>query len=247
MIRLEHYKRAWREYVARGQQGPFPIQSPFAEQRPATFYPGLNSRLVHDRSLFPWIHELEAACPMITSELDQLLSQRSGFLQVYQDYTDQGQWAGCYFYIFGQPVESNCEICPETARILKSIPGVAQCGTSLFSVLAPGTRVTPHCGNTNAKLRCQLPLRVPEKCGLRVADHPIEQEEGCGFVFDDSFMHMAWNESNKPRFVLLFDLDHPELTRAERAFLRSIALETHPETYYWDFIREGQPATWVYQ
>jgi len=246
MLRLANYQKAWKTFVDGGQKDGFPLKSPLPQQRPAAYYPDLESRLVHDRERFPWMAPLEAAYPKIRAELEALLEAETGFLRVYQDYTDQGHWAGCYFYIFGKAVEANCQRCPETARALRAIPGVVECGTSLFSALAPGTRVAPHCGNTNAKLRCQFPLVVPENCGLQVADRHIEQKEGQAFVFDDSFVHSAWNLSDRPRFVLLFDIEHPDLVSEERDFLRQTASETHQDGYYWDFIRNGQPANWVF-
>ena len=30
-----------------------------------------------------------------------------------------------------------------------------------FSVLSPGTHIEPHCGATNLRLRCHLPLQLP--------------------------------------------------------------------------------------
>ena len=35
-------------------------------------------------------------------------------------------------------------------------------GYAYFSILAPGTRITRHCGPTNFRLRCHLPLIVPK-------------------------------------------------------------------------------------
>ena len=34
-------------------------------------------------------------------------------------------------------------------------------------------------------------------------------------MFDDTIEHEAWNESDVPRAILIFDIWHPELTRAE--------------------------------
>ena len=49
----------------------------------------------------------------------------------------------------------------------------------------------PHCGVTNAKLRVNLPLLVPQDAPsrLRVADQEVKLREGHLVVFDDSFEH----------------------------------------------------------
>src|SRR5579862_9457090 len=65
------------------------------------------------------------------------------------------------------------------------------------------------------ELRCQLPLQVPGGCKLKVGDQEVEQQEGRCIVFDDSFLHSAWNDSGEARFVLVFDFFHPDLTVPE--------------------------------
>ena len=40
-------------------------------------------------------------------------------------------------------------------------------------------------------------------------------EEGKVLVFDDSFEHEAWNDSEAPRVVLIFDIWHPDLSKGE--------------------------------
>jgi aspartyl/asparaginyl beta-hydroxylase (cupin superfamily) len=86
----------------------------------------------------------------------------------------------------------------------------------LFSLLRPGARIPPHHGFMNARLICHLPLIVPPNCGLRVGNETREWREGEVVVFDDSIEHEAWNSSNEPRAVLIFDVWRPELSDKER-------------------------------
>jgi hypothetical protein len=202
-----------------------PLRSHFALQRPMEFYPGLDTRELHDRERFPWVATLESSFPLIQAEFAQLVEAGSGFSSVYRAQTSTGEWAASYLWVFGKKVEETCRLCPETARILSSIPGVAEFGTTLYSALAPHTHIAPHYGHSNAKLRCQLPLRVPGRCKLKVGDHEIEQQEGRCIVFDDSFLHSAWNDSDEPRFVLVFDFFHPDLTQGEIQTLLRLAGE----------------------
>jgi len=43
--------------------------------------------------------------------------------------------------------------------------------------------------------------------------------EGRAVVFDDSFEHEVWNDTDRTRAVLLFDVWHPDLTDVEKALL----------------------------
>jgi len=58
---------------------------------------------------------------------------------------------------------STCEKCPRTMAALASVPVMSGCslGYVFFSVLSPGTRIEPHCGASNLRLRCHLPLQLP--------------------------------------------------------------------------------------
>jgi aspartyl/asparaginyl beta-hydroxylase (cupin superfamily) len=245
-IRFELYREMMKRFDANGRSGPFPLQSPFALQMPETYYPGLDTRLVHDKRRFEWVPRLEAAWTGVRAELDALLRNRTGFSTVYGKHTEQGEWAGCFFAVFGRRIDATCERCPETVELLESIPGAIECGTALFSALGPHTRVAPHCGNTNFKLRCQLPLDVPDGCRFTLADQQIEATAGECFIFDDSFSHSVWNRSDRPRFVLIFDVYHPDLTGAEREALAQLTLQSNPHSYYFDFIESGQSPDWVY-
>jgi Aspartyl/Asparaginyl beta-hydroxylase len=222
LTRLTLFARAVAELLAE-PSGRFGLRSPFELQQPLLFYPGLETREVHDHRRLPWVAGLERAFPAIQREFHELMEAGGAFAAVHRERTSRGEWAAAYLWAFGEKVEDTCSRCPETARVLAAIPGVAQFGTTLFSALAPRSQIAPHHGYTNAKLRCQLPLRVPGGCKLKVGDQEIAQEEGRCIVFDDSFLHSAWNDSGEPRFVLVFDFFHPDLTAAEIFYLSRLA------------------------
>ena len=66
-----------------------------------------------------------------------------------------------------------------------------------------------------------LPLVVPPQCRFRVGSDTREWREGQAWVFDDTIEHEAWNDSEVPRAILIFDTWHPALTRAERELIRT--------------------------
>jgi aspartyl/asparaginyl beta-hydroxylase (cupin superfamily) len=96
------------------------------------------------------------------------------------------------------------------------VPGYAL--AVFFSVLEPHTRIPAHTGVTNTRLIVHLPLLIPEKgkCFFRVGNETREFEEGQAWVFDDTIEHEAWNDSDRPRAILIFDIWNPLLSEAER-------------------------------
>ena len=242
--RLGLFARAAEEFYE-GAARRFPLRSHFALQRPVVFYPGLATLEIHDRRRFPWVAALEAAFPVIQQEFVGLQSGGTGFAAVHRTHTSAGEWAAAYLWAFGEKVDETCRACPETVRALGAIPGVAQFGTTLYSALAPHTQIAPHHGYTNAKLRCQLPLRVPGGCKLKVGDQEVEQQEGRCIVFDDSFLHSAWNDSEEPRFVLVFDFFHPDLTLPEVVYLSSLAQRRQLGKAYLGDAAAGEKVGWA--
>src|SRR5262249_40782353 len=61
----------------------------------------------------------------------------------------------------------------------------------------------------NGILRVHLPLIVPEKCRLKVADQERSWQIGKLMIFDDSFVHEVENQSESVRIVLFFSVYHP--------------------------------------
>ena len=97
---------------------------------------------------------------------------------------------------------------------------------TFFSTMAPKTSIKPHFGACNLKLRCHFPLSVPEESYLRVAGEARPWEEGKMIVFDDSYEHEAANlNSTKERVILLIDIWHPDLTKAEIEQVKSMFAE----------------------
>ncbi|KUF64863.1 Aspartyl/asparaginyl beta-hydroxylase [Phytophthora nicotianae] len=132
---------------------------------------------------------------------------------------DAGDWNVLYLFLHNVNFQANRQMCPKIAAIIESIDG--HYDHAFYSALAPRTHIKKHHGPTNKKLRCHLPLVVPEgKCRLRVGDEVVYMQEGKCFVFDDSFEHEAWNDDDtRSRIVLIIDVWHPDLSVQERKFL----------------------------
>jgi aspartyl/asparaginyl beta-hydroxylase (cupin superfamily) len=139
----------------------------------------------------------------IRRELEQVTQED------FQTYRDFPMWKVFIFRKGFDPKDmayfpENCARCPETMRILDSVPGVT---SAAFSRLLPGTHLWPHrCGNT--PLRCHLGLVVVDGCALNVGGMVREWSEGKTMAFSAQVLHEAWNRNTQARTVLLFDV-HP--------------------------------------
>lgn len=184
------------------------------------------------RSMTPWLEELEAATDDIERELRAVLAAEDTTQFVpyvanppgtpanqWEPLDHSPDWGALFLWKHGQKDEDNAARCPVTASIIKRMPTPDLAGrapNAFFSLLKPKTRIPPHTGVTNARLTCHLPLIVPEGCGFRVGAETREWRRGEAWVFDDTIEHEAWNESDQPRIILIFDVWHPMLEAAER-------------------------------
>lgn len=188
-------------------------------QRPEHYLPALDPRPVYDASDFWFCAYLEDNHRQISAELDAVTDPRgAGFLPVEEPLLDAGRWEQVTFYEAGYRFADACARFPVTASVIDAIPEAAAAGVGVVTLswLYPGTRIRPHCGGTNGRLRVHLGVRVPGGAALRVGEETLAWEEGRCLVFDDSFEHEAWHEGDQPRVVLLMDVSHPQLDDATR-------------------------------
>ena len=126
----------------------------------------------------------------------------------YRLSTEQN-WKTFVLFGFGQRLEKNTVLTPKTADILENVPNLQ---TAMFSILAPGYHIPAHKGVTKGILRSHLGLIIPkdrEKCRIRVDETITPWKEGEIFVFDDTYEHEVWNDTDEERVILLFDFDRP--------------------------------------
>lgn len=158
-----------------------------------------------DATAFPFTRVLEERWRAVRGELTVLPA--SDFAPWPERGLYDSGWSVFGLIAFGRRLDENLAACPETARVLREVPGLTTAG---FSRLAPGAHIRPHVGYTDAVLRCHLGLVVPpDGCALRVAGEERAWEEGRCLVFDDTAVHEAWNRSSLPRVVLLADFLRP--------------------------------------
>ncbi|HEY2779344.1 MAG TPA: aspartyl/asparaginyl beta-hydroxylase domain-containing protein [Steroidobacteraceae bacterium] len=218
----------------------------FHSQPTWMYFPELPAIEFFDRALFPWLGELEAASPAIRAELMRVLVADREGLQPYIDFPDglpidqfkelnrSRKWSAYFLWNQSIPNAAHIARCPVTARTLEEV--VPRCRvqgrapTAFFSILDPNTRIPAHTGITNTRLTVHLPLIVPPDCGFRVGATTREWIADQAWVFDDTIEHEAWNLSDTPRAVLIFDIWNPLLTDAERDMIQT-ATEIYGQYY----------------
>lgn len=194
-------------------------------------FPGLPAIQYYDNADFEWLREVESGTQAIRDELEALLaSQAQGFapyvqhpagapLNQWAELNHSPRWSAYFLWKDGRRVENRC---PRTAEILSHAPLCDMknfAPTVFFSTLDPHTRIPPHSGDSNARLIVHLPLVVPGQCYFRVGNETREWKVGHAWIFDDTIEHEAWNDSDKLRVILIFDIWNPYLTVAERALV----------------------------
>jgi aspartate beta-hydroxylase len=200
-------------------------------------FPELPAIEFFDRCYFPWLDALESQWENIRAELLQVLVTDQDGLQPYIDFQlsaplDQWRnlnksrsWSAYFLWNQGTAVADHMARCPVTTTAL-DVPGrpsiQARAPTAFFSLLDPKTKIPAHTGVTNTRLTVHLPLIVPEGCGFRVGATTREWVPGQAWVFDDTIDHEAWNDSDSPRAILIFDIWNPLLTEAEREAITTV-------------------------
>lgn len=192
----------------------------------------VNDTPFFDPREFDWTARLEANWEVMRAELEDVLRDRDqipNFQDISKDQrslTQDDRWKTFFLYGYGYKTEENCRRCPQTTRLVESVPGMQ---TAFFSILAPGKHIPSHRGPYKGVLRYHLGLMVPEPasaCRIRVGDEYANWEQGKSLMFDDTYKHEVWNDTEGMRVILFLDVLRPlsppaaQLNRAVLALIR---------------------------
>lgn len=203
-------------------------------QRPSfCYFPGLDAKPFYDRSEFAFLKTLEKAYKQINAEFWDILSSNQEHMQPYVKIDEENtgpwselnystNWKAYHLYENGKRIDENCNRCPQTARIIQSLPLAKITGQApevFFSVLKPGTRIPPHYGVANYKLTVHLPLTPPNHCGMRVGGITKNWKQGKCLIFDDSFENEAWNNGDELSVILSLEIWNPLIEEEEKVYI----------------------------
>lgn len=230
---LRRFDRALTGYLRE-----WDAQPPDARQRPKFFwFPDLPPGPYHDPMLQPWAATLRDAWHDIRAEALELLREDRHFVSFLGlkpgerapgsigGAAPEPAWDAFFFYNHGVRYDANHERCPRTSALLESIDLCRvprQAPEICFSLIRPQSSILPHYGVTNIRLVFHLPLVVPPDCALSVGGVEHHWREGEPMLFDDTYVHEAWNRSDQPRLILLMDCWNPYLTHSEREAMRVV-------------------------
>ena len=140
-------------------------------QRPETLIADLTAMPWHDPQRFLACRTLESEFETIRAEAVALLKQDAvehHFASHHSKALAAGDWCDVGLYFNAMRNDTNVPRAPKTAALLCSDAGgfrrdCTSCslGSAYFSLLRPHTRLAPHCGPTNARLRAHLGIVVP--------------------------------------------------------------------------------------
>jgi beta-hydroxylase len=117
-------------------------------------------------------------------------------------------WSKFYLKWYGYTHDSAKQLCPNTVRILEKIPSV---NGAMFTILPAGGQLTRHLDPVACSLRYHLGLETPnsDDCFINIDEIPYSWRNGEALLFDETYPHYAKNNSDKPRLILMCDVERP--------------------------------------
>jgi beta-hydroxylase len=128
-------------------------------------------------------------------------------------------WKRFYLKWYDEFLPSAEEHCPATVALLRSLPNV---NAALFTVLPPGGVLGAHRDPFAGSLRYHLGLVTPnsDECKILVDGEPYAWRDGEDALFDETYVHTAFNRTDQARIILFCDYTRPLRTPFARAVNR---------------------------
>ena len=130
-------------------------------------------------------------------------------------------WTRFYLKWYDDFLPSAKSGCPESVRLVRSIPTV---NAAMFAILPPHAKLGRHRDPFAGSLRYHLGLATPnaEACHIVVDGQPYSWRDGEDVMFDETFIHSAQNGTDQPRLILFCDINRPLRTPLLRAVNRFV-------------------------
>ena len=103
------------------------------------------------------------------------------------------------------------KLCPFLCKILKKVKKIRSC---LISILPSKKAIPIHVGYYKGVIRYQLGVIIPkDRKNVFICVNGIKYswKEGEGVLFDDTYPHKVYNNSNEDRVILYIDVERPFL------------------------------------
>lgn len=176
------------------------------------------SKPVPELAGFPELRPLAQQWEVIREEAEALY--RAGYFDATNKagtaaYYDLGfrtfykyGWSKFYLRWYGYTHHSAEQLCPRTVALLKELPTV---NGAMFSLLPAGGQLTRHLDPLACSLRYHLGLMTPNasECALTVDGDVCVWRDGEAFLFDETYLHSARNDTDQARLILMCDIERP--------------------------------------
>jgi beta-hydroxylase len=117
-------------------------------------------------------------------------------------------WKRFYLKWYGNDLPSARAQCPRSFELLSRIPSVHG---AMFATLPPGAKLGKHRDPFAGSLRYHLGLSTPDddSCWIAVDGEKRCWRNGDPLMFDETFVHQAYNGSDRTRLILFCDFERP--------------------------------------
>ncbi|WMO16771.1 aspartyl/asparaginyl beta-hydroxylase domain-containing protein [Pseudoalteromonas piscicida] len=241
---LERFQKAWQcmeknlgtaSSIESGRWVQYSSKPFETAQAPHLFYvANLSAHPIWPAEQFAWYESFNATIPDIIKEFHTTFSSASSHLTPYlsgKEYesafpmlANSNNWQALSLFKEGVENVSVSKHFPILKKALEKVPcyGLTASPYEVFySKLAKGQTITPHYGLSNHSLTVHLAIDIPHDCYLDVNGERASWQEHQLTIFDDSYLHMAHNGSDRDRIVLIFSIWHPDLTSTQRQAIQS--------------------------
>lgn len=204
----------------------------------------------YDPDQFEWVKYVEDNWEVFRDEVLSVVQDHYDSMVAYPDLekTDKKDaWHTLGLMYWTIRSRKAIKLFPKTWKIMKKIPYLSSCS---FHELAPNSTIKPHIGDTNAMVRCHIGLVIPEqapRCGIRVGTETRCWEEGKVLMFNDAHEHTAWNNTDRNRYVLSFDVMRPEYENRKYWIASQVLGKIYVEVLYQhlSWLRKLFSANWI--
>ncbi|HLR17437.1 MAG TPA: aspartyl/asparaginyl beta-hydroxylase domain-containing protein [Alcanivoracaceae bacterium] len=119
-----------------------------------------------------------------------------------------GRWVSFYLKVYDSDIPSARELAPKTLALIEQVPNM---NLALFAVLMPGKKLNDHHDPFAFTLRYSLGLSTPnsDECGIQIDQEDYKWKDGESVLFDETYLHNAYNDTDTPRLILMTDIDRP--------------------------------------
>jgi beta-hydroxylase len=120
-------------------------------------------------------------------------------------------WKRFYLKWYDTAHPSAAELCPKSVEILKQAP---QIKAAMFSFLPAGGKLGAHRDPYAGSLRYHLGLVTPndDACHIFIDGEKYSWRDGQDVLFDETYIHEAYNRTEQDRLILFCDVARPMRT-----------------------------------